>query len=175
MNFDVAGPFEVSRHGPKALITKQSEADLKLQLEEWAGGLSEACGCYVFALRAGKGYTPHYVGQACKNSLLKESLNATNVVAYNEILGESKGTPVLFLIPLLTPNGKFRKQTTGERAIPEVDFLEHWLIAEALRKNDGLKNNKETRFLRKIHVVGIFNSRQGEATLASRELKEAIY
>ena len=175
MNFDVAGPFDVSRHGPKALITKRSVVDLKLQLEEWAGGLSEACGCYVFALRAGKGYTPHYVGQSCRNSLLKESLNASNVGTYNEILGEIKGTPVLFLIPLLTPNGKFRKQTTSDRALPEVNFMEHWLIAEALDKNDELKNNKETKFLRNIHVVGIFNSRHGEATSASKALKEALY
>jgi hypothetical protein len=175
MNFDVAGPFEVSRHGPKALITKQSMARLKLQLEEWAEGLSESCGCYVFALRAGKGYTPHYVGQSCKNSLLKESLNATNVGTYNEILGESKGTPVIFLIPLLTPNGKFRKQTTSDGALPAVDFLERWLIAEALRKNDELKNNKETMFLRNIHVVGLFNPTRGESTSAAQALKDVLY
>jgi len=32
MNFDVAGPFKLTRHGTKKLITDQSLTDLKAQL-----------------------------------------------------------------------------------------------------------------------------------------------
>ena len=78
MNFDVAGPFKLHRHGLKRLITKQAIKQLKLELEKWERGLSEACGCYVFAIRAGRGYTPYYVGQACKSSILLEAMNASN-------------------------------------------------------------------------------------------------
>jgi len=44
VNFDVAGPFDITRHGPKRLIAKQSIKDLRENLEKWAEGLSEACG-----------------------------------------------------------------------------------------------------------------------------------
>ena len=175
MNFDVAGPFEISRHGPKDLITKQSIIDLRQSLENCAEGLCEACGCYVFALRAGPGYTPYYVGQSCKNSILNEALNPPNVGKYNEILADSKGTPIIFLLPLLTPGKKYRRKTKGDGRLQRWTFYKRWLIAEALRKNENLKNNKETKFLRGIHVVGIFNATQGEATNASKVLKDVLY
>ena len=66
MDFEIAGPFDISRHGNKQMITKLSLKDLKYDLEDWDVGLSAACGCYVFAIRAGRGYTPYYVGQASK-------------------------------------------------------------------------------------------------------------
>jgi hypothetical protein len=66
MRFDIAGPFSLTRQGPTGLVIFDSLKDLKEEAEKWEVGLSSACGCYVFAVRAGKGYTPHYVGQACK-------------------------------------------------------------------------------------------------------------
>lgn len=175
MNFGVAGPFDITRHGSKDLITKQSKTDLKQVLDKVDIRLSQACGCYIFALRAGTGYTPYYIGQSCKNSLTEEAFNPSNMGKYNDIIAESKGTPIIFLIPLLTPKGKFRKQTSRNRKLPSVDFLERWLIGEALKKNENLKNNKETMFLKNIHVIGIFNARHGEATSDSRELKRVLY
>jgi hypothetical protein len=175
MDFDVAGPFELSRHGAKQIITKTSLKELKPELEAWEEGLSDACGCYVFALKAGKGYTPYYVGQACKRSIVDEALNPSNREKYNEVLGESKGTPMLFLIPMLTPTGKFRKKTQAEGKLEAVDFLERYLITTAIEKNENLINNKETRFMRNIHVVGFFNATKGEATKASQLLNLALW
>lgn len=174
MRFDVAGPFELRRYGSKKILTDESLADLKVQLEEWETGLAEACGCYLFAMRAGKGLMPYYVGQACKRSLSKEALNSANIVKFNKILSNRNGTPVIFLLPMRTPSGKFRKQKKTNGGLNELDFLERWLIAAALEKNSTLINNKETYFLRNIHVSGIFNPRQGEATLASQELAKAL-
>jgi len=171
MLFDVAGPFKVRRYGSKKLITKQSQTDLKLELEKWEPGLSRACGCYVFAIRAGKGYTPYYVGQACKLAIPYEALNPSNREKYNQACSEGKGMPVIFALPMRTPKGKFRRKGTGERTL---DFLERWLIAKALAENPDLINNKETRFLRQIRVVGILNAKQGEATAASARLHKAL-
>ncbi len=53
-------------------------------------------------------------------------------------------------------------------------FLERWIIAVAIEKNPDLRNNKETRFLRQIHVVGIFNAKQGESTSGSRRLRKPL-
>ncbi|WP_152180825.1 hypothetical protein [Xanthomonas sp. LMG 12459] len=173
MNFDVAGPFEIARHGSKKIITKESAKLLKPQLEEWEEGLSTACGCYVFGKRAGGGITPWYVGQACKTSLLAEALNPTNITNYNHILGEEgAGIPVLLLIPARTPTKKFRKRPSSK--LKSLSFLERWLIAAAIQKNPELINTKETRFLRDLHVTGVFNAQQGESTKSSTALNKAL-
>jgi hypothetical protein len=179
MRFDVAGPFLLSRHGFKGLITEESLKDLKEAAEAWETGLSSACGCYVFAMRAGKGYTPYYVGQSSKKAIIAEALNTINQMIYNKVLGSvSKGKPVIYLIPMKTPGGRFRKPNKSEskkRTFPSVDFLEEWLIAQALQKNPSLRNNMKTKFVRQLHVVGLFNPQPGEATKASTELKKAIW
>src|SRR5690606_25927384 len=107
MKFSVVGPIRISRHGNKRLISKQSLADLKEELERLEEGLSDACGCYVFAKKNSRGMLPWYVGQACRSSLAGEALNPDNREKYNGVL-DSRGTPVLFLLPLRTPTGKFR-------------------------------------------------------------------
>jgi len=108
MNFDVSGPFEISRFGKKKNITKESLEYLKQEMEDWEEGLSEACGCYIFSKRAGKGIIPWYVGQACRLPIYKEALNPDNITKYNKVLDE-KGTPLLFVIPARTLSGKLRK------------------------------------------------------------------
>lgn len=173
MQFDVAGPFELKRFGTKKNITKDSLAELKLRMEEWEVGLSESCGCYVFAKRTGGGIIPWYVGQACRRPMLKEALNAENIVKYNKVTDE-KGTPLLFVIPARTPNGKFRKRPDTQK-LREITFLERWLIATTLDKNPELINNMETKFLRGLHVTGIFNAKQGESTSASQWLSKTLW
>ena len=175
MLFDVAGPFEIERHGRTKIIIERSRKDLRPILEDWEEGLSSACGCYVFALRAGRGFTPYYVGQACKRTLLDEALNPANPEKYNTALGNGKGTPVLFLVPMRTPNGRFRKRTRGNTGLKELDFLEFWLLANAIDKNPDLINNKQTRFLRNLRVIGFLNAERGELTTASRFLSRALW
>ena len=89
MNFDVAGPFKLKRYGQKKILTDETVDHLLPRLEEWEEGLSEACGCYLFAVRAGKGFKPYYVGQACKRAISDEALNSTNLMKYNKVLGET--------------------------------------------------------------------------------------
>lgn len=84
MNFDVAGQFKITRNGAKNIINKKSLEDLRDDLEAHEEGLSTACGCYVFAKRAGKGIKPWYVGRACKLPMAKEALNAENRGKYND-------------------------------------------------------------------------------------------
>ena len=174
MRFDVAGPFEITRHGKKRNITKESLLKLETDREEWEDGLSESCGCYVFGKRAGGGITPWYVGQACKRPMLKEALNSDNIAKYNRVIDDDKGTPLLFVIPARTPMGKLRKRPQNGD-LSSLDFLERWLISVAIEKNVDLINNKETRFLRDLHVVGIFNPKKGEFTAASQELGKALW
>ena len=162
MDFDIAGPFALSRHGQKQMITKLSLRDLKTELDDWEEGLSDACGCYVFAIRAGRGYTPYYVGQASKRAVADEALNPSNREKYNEVLGHGRGRPMLFILPMRTPRGKFRRKRQADGKTPAMNFLERWLITTAIQRNREIVNNKETKFLRGIHVVGLLNSKRGE-------------
>jgi hypothetical protein len=172
MIFDVCGPYEIPRFGPKGLVNRESREALLETIAVDDDGLPDACGCYVFAIRAGQGYTPWYVGQSQQQSIIREAMNSDNLVKYNEVLNGRKGTPILFLIPLQTPTGRYAKQPDG--SLPAVDFLERWLIAASLEKNPDLINNRETRFLREIHVKGILNATQGEAHSASRALRQTL-
>lgn len=172
MQFDVAGPYEITRHGSKQIITKDSRLDLQSELDEEWPGLKNACGCYIFGKRAGGGIIPWYVGKAGRRPLLNESLNPSNITNYNKVL-DKKGTPVMFLLPVVTPQGKLRNRPSGGN-FAALDFLERWLIAEALSSNPNLINSKETRFLRNIRVVGLLNPEQGESTAASSKLRKAL-
>jgi hypothetical protein len=175
MEFGVVGPIKLSRHGTRSLITADSLRDLIEDLESKEEGLSEACGCYVFAKKTGKGLMPWYVGQACRRPLAMEALNPSNREKYNTVL-DARGSPIMFFLPLRTPSGRLRKRPAGNgRRIHALDFLEKWLIAAALERNPKLKNNKETAFLRTIHVTGILNAKKGGATKGSRQLSRTLW
>jgi len=164
MKFDIVGPFKIERYTHKSLITNDSVVALKKIIEAEEEGLSQACGCYVFGIRAGKGMTPYYAGQSLRRSIFKESMNHANITKYNVVLASTKGTPILFLLPWLTNGGKLRKPSKKQGSSPVLNFVEDWLIATALQKNPDLINNKQTRFLRKVHITGAFNAKHGEAT-----------
>ncbi len=173
MIFDVEGPFKLARYGKKKLITGESIRNLKRELDRRRTGLSRVRGCYVFVIHAGKGYTPYYVGQACKRSILREAMNPSNLSKYNDVCSETNGKPMLFVLRMQTTKGRDKRR--GNSGSKSTTFLERWLIAEGFKKNPDLKNNKQTKFLRDLHVVGIFNAKKGEATNASRELKRALW
>ena len=177
MKFDVAGPFEIERYTQKSLITRHSKAALRAELEKWDEGLSDACGCYVFGVRAGKGIRPYYAGQALRRSVLEEAMNSSNINKYNEVLGDrGRGSPVLFLLPWLT-NGRerYKRKSKGAQRSRILDFLEDWLIGMTLQRNPKALNNQKTRFLRKVHVTGVFNPRHGEATWESGQFNSMMW
>ena len=183
MKFDIYGPFKIELSKQTNLITNESLARLISDVEEDEDGLSDACGCYVFGVRTSKGIVPWYVGQANKSPLAKEALNSTNREKYNSVMfkksgaksmSKRTGTPVLFLLPKLTPQGRFAKRTSKENGLEIINFLEEWLIASALQKNPKMINNKNTLFLRNMHVTGLFNAAHGEATKPSSTLKKTL-
>jgi hypothetical protein len=165
MDFDVFGPFKIERENLRSarMITKASMTGLWDKLEDESEGLSKACGCYVFGIKAAKGILPYYAGQALKSAILSEAFNSSNILKYNKaLLDRGAGTPVLFVLPWLTNGGKYRRPSAAD-SNPVLDFLEDWLIAQTLQRNAKAINNKKTKFLRKVHVTGVFNAEQGES------------
>ena len=177
MIFDVAGPFQLERKRHSRLISKDAIKRLMDDAEGCKEGLSNACGCYVFVLATSRATIPFYVGQACKRSLVREAMNAANVNKFNHVLDEKKkGKPMLFLLPMLTRGGKFRKPSKkGAGRLAAIDFLERYLIHEALNRNRALINTRETKFMKGIRVTGMFNTEQGKSTKASRALHAALW
>jgi hypothetical protein len=55
-------------------------------------------GCYVFGIRAGKGFTPAYAGKATKK-FKNEVFGHHKLAKYQRYLADvAKGTPVLFFV-----------------------------------------------------------------------------
>jgi len=124
-------------------------------------GLAEAFGCYVFAMRAGKGFTPWYVGKTDK-AFRDECLAPHKLNYYNQVnVSHARGTPVLFLLPKITGERREfarRRTPSASAGSKDIEFLEQYLVALALNKNRDLRNARGTRFLRDMVVSGILNS-----------------
>ena len=163
--------FKVRRKtGPKKKILDFSSTALKLfweEVENDSPGLSQACGCYIFSIKASRGITPWYVGQS-KTSFKDECFQDHKKAQYHEVVNHLiKGTPILTFIARLTPNKKF-KDTLDK---PEADFVEQQLIQYALVKNPELINVKNTKLPRQIQIPGFLNSPKGRPSKGAEQLR----
>ena len=159
MKFEVQGPFELYRTN-RGLIDNSAEA--KRWYWEWVDdnveGLSSACGCYVFAIKAPRGTLPWYVGKAERQSFARECISHHKVNHYNNAIAGRRGKPLLFFIPQLTKKGRYRKPTSSSR--PAIAELEKLLIGMALSRNPELMNTKGTRWFQKLTIDGLVNTKR---------------
>lgn len=94
-------------------------------------------GVYVFGIRAGKGFTPLYVGRTTKQTLKTRVGQHIDSGKFNAMLRAiRKGTPVLFLLSRV---GK------GRRSKDAIEELETEFINHAFRKNRDLHNDRGIR------------------------------
>lgn len=118
-------------------------------------------GCYVFATRAGRGYTPWYVGKATK-SFKQECFTPHKLDKYNTCLVDmARCTPVLFFVVAHKARGR-----TGVNHIAEV---EDFLIQTAVAVNPDLLNVKGTR-MEEWSISGVIRSR-GRSSEAAASFK----
>ncbi|MCU7929089.1 MAG: hypothetical protein KZQ97_22020 [Candidatus Thiodiazotropha sp. (ex Dulcina madagascariensis)] len=171
MKFEVEGPFELNRT-KKGLIN--TDATTRRYYWEWVdenvSGLSEACGCYIFAIQASRGTLPWYVGKAEKQPFRKECFSPHKINHFNNAIAGRKGKPVLFFIPQVTNNNKYRNPTTTKRlAIQELESL---LMGMALSRNPNLLNAQGTKWIQQLTVKGFLNSNKakGGPAAALREM-----
>ena len=136
--------------------------------------LPEAIGCYIFAIKAGNGYTPWYVGKTDKQSFRRETWADGKLLIFGEVIRNyDKGKPVLFLLAKLTNTGKFVKPTTRKR-IESVAALEEMLIGTCLQRNRELYNKKTTKYLKELHVPGYINDQKGARPKNAKALAELL-
>jgi hypothetical protein len=164
-SFDIRGPFSVpldqnvkgkwiKAHCPEFWSEPRTE------------DLAERRGCYVFAIRAGKGFRPIYVGKATK-SYRQECFSHHKIAChYGPALSNStRGTPVLFLIVIKQAKGKLNKNAIAR--------VESFLIQNAMKKNPELSNIKGKK---EEHwsIEGVIRSGKGNVSTAAKTFKRAV-
>jgi hypothetical protein len=133
--FDVVGPLEVPFYKGKGGRTIRDEDVDRFWLTY--RHYKHRRGCYVFGRRAGKGYTPGYVGLAVKN-LGQEVFAHHKLSRYQQFLVEyAKGTPILFFI--IPPEKRGKPNAT------QLHKIEKFLINLGLTANPKLLNQHYTK------------------------------
>jgi hypothetical protein len=157
MKFEPYGPFELKRSNGG--VDRSTKNSFWKSIETEYPSLPNAVGCYVFALKAAKGFKPWYVGKTEKQSFMSETWQPGKLLSYGEVIRKHKGKPMLFLLAKLTPQDKFAKPT--KRKIGAVAALEEMLIGICLQRNSELLNKKTTRYLKGLQVPGYLNDSPG--------------
>lgn len=173
MKYYPYGPLEIPL--TKRRVAYRNKNPLSLfwdQFDELLPGVSEAVGCYIFSIRAGKGIRPWYVGMAEKQSFRKECFAPHKLLNYNDCLSDRKGTPVLTLLPKLTATGRFAKK--GANGHRDIRFLENMLISTCLQRNTELLNIKSTKLLKELEVPGLINTPRGRNNSEIIEFQKLI-
>jgi hypothetical protein len=147
------GPFviPISKGGVAKFIDKNEKKQFLDQLLDQ--GIASKQGCYVFALRAAKGYCPWYIGKATK-SFKQECMGSHQLQHYNAVLSKGKkGTPVMFLV---APTGNKNK-------VPKkvCDDIESMLIQSALYENPELRNIQKAK-VPAWGIDGVVRGRKGK-------------
>jgi hypothetical protein len=128
-------------------------------------GLSSKNGCYIFAIRAGRGYRPWYVGKATK-SMKQECMAIASQRHYNAVLANgTKGTPVMFFV---VPEGN--KNKVSARLCED---LETFLIQSAYNANSEIRNIQKTK-VPEWSIKGLIRSGKGRRTKIQTSFKKMM-
>ena len=102
----------------------------------------------------------HLVCRSSEVSFRQECFTPHKLNHYNSVIGDRKGTPILFLVARATPlRGNFMNRL-GRR---EADWVENMLIRQCLAANRSLLNVSGTSFAKEVVVPGVFRPRIGDA------------
>lgn len=149
------GPFEIQcpNKGAAKFIDAEEKKAFLVVIEN--AGLAEKQGCYIFALRAGKGYCPWYVGKATK-TMKQECMGPHQLQHYNAVLAKgNKGTPVMF----------FASPDENKKKVPVAicDEMEGALIQAALYENPELRNIQKAK-VPAWGIDGVLRGKKGKPT-----------
>lgn len=158
--YRVLGPFVVP-FGPNGYLEYRNLSGFWTQLDQVRKGISTWHSVYIFAMRAGRGYRPWYVGKATgKRGFAQEVFAPHKLVHYNAVAnGYRRGTPVLFLVYPVTP----LRSALRRASAAEVEWVEQHLIQAAIDANPDLRNLRDTQFAREVQIPGVLNAARAGA------------
>ena len=158
-------PIEIpftSGKGNAKHIDKPEKKEFLSRLNQ--AGLSNKQGCYVFALRAGKGFCPWYVGKATVS--MEQECMGNAIQHYNAVLFKGiKGTPVMFVVALDGNKSKVPRKT--------CDDIETFLIQTALFENPDLRNIQKTK-VPEWSIDGVIRANRGKPTSIAQVFKKMM-
>ena len=118
-------------------------------------------GCYVYSIKAGKGFTPIYVGSTTKKTLGEEAFDGDKLLkCLQHLTNYKKGSlQVTFIVPKdkIDQTVKTRRGRCPKKIIEK---LEKVLTAVAYRKNKNLINI-QNRCISEFYIRGALNSENG--------------
>ena len=161
--FSVQGPYEVPCHKGKAARTITDE-NIK---EFWRkhNVLSNRRGCYVFGVRAARGWKPGYVGKATKG-FKHEIFTPHKLNRYQRFLADClKGKPMLFF--LVGPSKE------GAPNVSHINKLEDFLIQVGVRANPELLNVKGTK-KEEWGIAGVLRGGKGKPNSAAKQFRKLM-
>lgn len=136
--FEVYGPYEIPFSQQKSIKLIHQDDTKKFLASLVEEGISKKQGCYIFCLRAGRGFRPWYVGKATKG-IYQECMQDGKIKRYNEVLHKgNKGKPVMFFA--LPPGEGKNKAPTNT-----INEMEKFLIKAAYEKNKDIKNTHHAK------------------------------
>jgi hypothetical protein len=160
--FRVHGPFKIPCNGKKNRYIEPGCPDFWKNPE--ASYFAKGRGCYLFAIRAAKGFRPVYVGKT-KNSFEKECFAFHKIAVHYQPALDGKGTPVMFLLALGKGKGPINKRAIGQ--------VESFLIQNAVAKNHRLSNVKGTK-QEEWEIMGVIRGGKGKVSAAARSFRKAM-
>lgn len=164
------GPIEMTRNGAAVSRDRHHKKDFWARVDEEDDGLSEACGCYLFILRN----RVWYIGMAEKQPFKKEIFQNHKLLLYSEALQTVPGAAQFVFLAKVTPANRFARPSK-KHGHKDIRFLEKMIIGSALRRNQNLRNVKDTKLLKNMHVPGLLNKKKGEGrALSVQAFKAAI-
>lgn len=118
-------------------------------------------GVYVFGIRAGRGFTPLYVGRTTRQTLKTRVEQHIDSGKFNGMLKPiRKGTPMLFLLSRV---GKGRRSKGAIEEL-EIEFINH-----AFGKNPDLHNDRGIR-KRRYLIQGFGKGRPSDAVMGLKAM-----
>lgn len=173
MKYSIHGSYKIKKSS-NGLIEPGKDVlkEFWENIDQKEPGLSSACGCYLFAVKAGLGIRPWYIGMTTKRSFAEECLGSHQCNIYNNVIAKKKGTALLFLIAKRTNKDKFVKPSI--KVQKDISYLETILIGAGIEKNKEIQNIRKTKLLRTMIVPGLINTPPGPPSLAEREFVKAL-
>ncbi len=163
--FVVHGPFEVpTKRTAKGKGLAIEQLDTAFWKRKGWEALAKKCGCYVFAIKASKGYMPWYVGRTTKQSFDKECFTDHKLVLYMDVMMDCRrGIPMIFFLVPPTKQGPLNRTLIGQ--------VESFFIRAGLNRNSNLRNKQGTK-LPRWGVSGVKRGGKGPPSSNAAEFRK---
>jgi hypothetical protein len=160
--FHIEGPFEIPYI--KGTIPKLIVEDLSAFWNRQKS-LASSIGCYVFAARAGRGFTPLYIGKTTK-SFESECFTSHKKNHYHYSLRTYLScTPVMFFVVLPKSKGKINASV--------IKQVENFLIQVGSNVNPEIRNVKGA-CVPSWSIKGVIRGKKGQASKSTTAFKKLL-